>query len=141
MLTVHHLNVVLCHHHSSSFIMIAKTAIEFDIMSRGKNLGFRDSFVHMIKVLPCYATIIVFRVSALSLTIAFLRLWSLIPICFLFVEQALISYSRYRDVQNTFRKYEDTYFLFLSNVGVLNAYSIGRIGENEEPDNENSSIL
>ena len=104
---------------ASSFIMLTKTAIEIDILARGKGLGFVDSLIHMVKVLPCYASTIVFRVCAFALTLAFLRLWALVPMFFLFLEMAMISYNRYRDIDSAERKLQDTMYLFLSNVGCL----------------------
>jgi len=124
---------------SASFVMLAKTSIEFDIMARGKKLNFKQSLMHLVKMLPCYVSTIVFRISSITLTLAYLRLWAIIPISTLFMELALISYLRYRNMDDKFRRFEDIYYLCISNVGVLNAYSIGRIDEDEEPDNKGAS--
>ena len=78
-------------------------------------------------MLPCYASTIVFRVTSFSLTIAYLRLWSIIPITLLFLELAVMSYRRYQNVKETSRRFAFVYLTCLSNAGVLNANNIGEL--------------
>ena len=78
-------------------------------------------------MLPCYASTIVFRVTSFSLTIAYLRLWSIIPITLLFLELAVMSYRRYQNVKEKSRRFAFVYLTCLSNAGVLNANNIGEL--------------
>ena len=97
--------------------------------------------VHAIKILPCYATTIIFRVIAFGLTISFLRGWSVIPIIILYIELVLISCWRYRKVRNKYHFFEAVYMLSWCNLAVLNTYNLGEqdFSENDKPD-EKSGI-
>ena len=64
----------------ASFILLAKTSICYDISVTEKELTFFEKLTHILNTLPCYITTILFRVSSFSLTIAFLRGISIIPI-------------------------------------------------------------
>jgi hypothetical protein len=99
----------------------------FDISMKKIKLEFYETLSHTITTLPCYASTIIFRVTAFSLTIAYLRLYSIIPILLLFLELAVISYRRYQNVHEKSRRFAFVYLTCLSNAGVLNANNIGEL--------------
>ena len=125
----------------ASFIFLAKASMEYDLLMIKKELTFKDSLIHAIKILPCYATTIIFRVIAFGLTISFLRGWSVIPIIILYIELVLISCWRYRKVRNKYHFFEAVYMLSWCNLAVLNTYNLGEqdFSENDKPD-EKSGI-
>ena len=118
-----------------SFLALARTATIYDILMKKVELNFVQSLCHCIDTLPCYASAIVFRVTALSLTIAYLRLWSIIPISLLFLELLIPSYIRYRNVEEKSRRFAFVYLTCLSNGGVLNANNFGELNSDEEDHN------
>ena len=69
---------------ATSFIQIARCSILLDVETKmnilGKNLTFKQSLVETLTRLPCYTSTIFFRIFSLALTMAFLRLWSTLPI-------------------------------------------------------------
>ena len=121
---------------AASFILLAKASMEFDILMIKKKLTCKESMIHATKILPCYATTIIFRVISFSLTIAFLREWSAIPIGVLYIELVVISYWRYRGVKDKAHFFEAVYMLSLCNLAVLNTYNLGEqdFEENDKPD-------
>ena len=116
----------------ASFILLARTAILYDITMTKGDMEFTESLTHTIKTFPCYATIIIFRVLAFSLTIAYLRVWSIIPIFILFVELVVIAYIRYRNLEKGWKLFMAIYLSSISNGGVLvanNLLEYDRFGE------------
>ena len=83
----------------ASFILLTKTSIAFDIICNEKELSVKKSIIRAIKVLPCYVTTVIFRLSSFTLTIAFLRNWSAIPFIVLLVELIFIIIDKYKDLQ------------------------------------------
>ena len=112
---------------SFSFLTLARTSIIFDITMKKVDFGFVESLKHTASILPCYASAIVFRVMSFSLTIAYFRYWSILPISLLFVELAVVSYLRYRNVEEKSRLFVFVYLTCLSNAGVLNANNVGEL--------------
>ena len=43
-----------------SFLLLSRTSILFDISMGGKELTFKETIFHTIKIIPCYATTIIF---------------------------------------------------------------------------------
>ena len=115
----------------TSFILLAKTSIVFDIERFKENthtqLSFKETVNHTIKSLPCYATTIIFRALSFSLTISFLRFWSIIPIGFLFLELGLLSYIRYRNVNDKYDFFSSVYMSCAANCGVFVASNLSKI--------------
>lgn len=113
---------------AASLIFLAKTAIEVDVKINDIELNFCETLKHIVKTLPCYAFAITFRVIALSLTIAFLRYWSIIPIALLICELAEVGRSclerHISDRSEEESKYFLIYLLTLSNIGVMNVGSL-----------------
>ena len=112
---------------SFSFLTLARTSILFDITMKKVDFGFIESLRHTASILPCYASAILFRVTSFSLTIAYFRYWSILPISLLFVELAVVSYLRYRNVEEKSRLFVFVYLTCLSNAGVLNANNVGEL--------------
>ena len=119
----------------ASFFLIARTSMLLDIetkmYSMGKELSFGESLLQTFKRMPCYTSTIIFRVSAVSLTIAFLRGWSAIPISILFLELAILAYMRNKNQEDRSEARAATFYLCLSNAGVMNAYTLGTDDEDE----------
>ena len=111
-----------------SFIQITICAIQQDMIQFKKvDLGFKELLRETATRLPCYVTTVIFRTSAFTLTVVFLRLWAIIPITVLIIQLAIIGNVRVKK-----RSFEDAreiavpvYFLTISNVGVLNTYNVG----------------
>lgn len=108
---------------SASFLLLAKMSIEFDILMTGKELNFRKTLVHTARALPCYTSAILFRITSITLTFAYLRYWAIYPSIILILELAVLSWHRYNDDNRIINRFTNAYFLCLSNIGVLNAYS------------------
>ena len=89
----------------------------------GKDLNCKQTLVHTVRALPCYASTILFRIVSITLTLAYLRYWSIIPNSILVLELAVLSWQRYKDDKRIINRFTNAYFLCLSNIGVLNAYS------------------
>ena len=75
----------------ASFVLLARTAIVFDLLMAEEELSFKDSMIYTMKVLPTHVTTISFRALSFGLTIVFLRGWSCIPIFVLYLELMLIT--------------------------------------------------
>lgn len=84
-----------------SFFLLAKTAVMVDLLYLETNgTKFENSWKiccieipiqkiqHVLTVIPAYTTGIMFRIGALSITTAYLRYWSIIPIILLIVQYA-----------------------------------------------------
>ena len=111
-----------------SFIQITRCAIQQDMIQFKKvELGFKELLIETATRLPCYVTTVIFRTSAFTLTVVFLRLWAIIPISVLIIELAIIGYVRVkkRSLEDDKEIAVPVYFLTISNVGVLNTYNVG----------------
>ena len=112
----------------ASFGLLAKTCIEIDLfMLDTENPMMNDPFksmIHTIKSLPTHGVTIIFRVLSFSLTIAFLRVWSVIPIAVLYFGLVIITYKRYRHVDDKWNFLAAMWCVPLSNLSALNVYNI-----------------
>ena len=70
----------------ASFFFLSKASIDFDLEMYEHELSICDIVKHFAIMLPGYAATIAFRVLAFSITMAFLRMWSIIPMSLLFLE-------------------------------------------------------
>ena len=69
---------------------------------------------------------------SLSLTMAFLRIWSIIPISMLVIEISIIGWMRHREMDNRMDAFLKVANLTLGNIGVMTAYSFLSKPDNEE---------
>ena len=122
----------------ASFLLISRTAISYDLLMAQKEFSLSDTIIHTIKVLPGYVTTILFRVAAFTLTIAFLRGWSIIPIFILYLEILAVTYIRYRHVKDVGLFFMALWFVSISNLTVLNVYGFGesQFIESDRPSKE-----
>ena len=68
------------------FYILSKASIDLDFEVYEHELGFFDIVKQYFALLPVYAATIAFRTLAFAITIAFLRISCLLPMCLLFVE-------------------------------------------------------
>ena len=108
----------------ASFGLLAKTCIEIDLFMLDTDMAWGTSVLHKIKSLPTHGITIIFRVLSFSLTIAFLRVWSIIPIAVLYFGLLIITYKRYRHVDDKWDFRAAMWWVPLSNLSALNVYSI-----------------
>ena len=124
---------------SASFLMLARTSILFNIKNSFRQLDIWDTIIHSFKLLPCYVTTIIFRTSAFTLTIGYLRSWSVIPIGILFVETAILAYLMCRDVKDKVDLFRGAYFMAFSNLAVINTHTI--FAEEDQPCEGNATVF
>ena len=108
----------------ASFGLLAKTCIEIDLFMLDTDMAWGTSVIHKIKSLPTHGITIIFRVSSFSLTIAFLRGWSVIPIVVLYFGLFIITYVRYKHVDNKWDFRAAMWWGPLSNLSALNVYNV-----------------
>ena len=111
----------------ASFVLLARTCIVFGLTMCRERLGFKDSMLYTIKVLPTHVTTISFRILSFTLTIAFLRGWACIPIFVLYVEMMVLTYNRYKSAKNDVLLMS-LWLLPFCNLGALNAHNLGGTG-------------
>ena len=106
----------------ASFFILSKASIDFEVEMYELELSFCDIVKHFALMLPGYAATIAFRVFAFSITMSFLRLWSIIPMFLLFLESAMAYYK-------SFEYHRDDLSLALpiiiTNLGVTNVGMLG----------------
>ena len=107
----------------TSFILLAKTSISYDMMMTTSDLPLNETIKHILKTMPCYFTTIVSRVLSISLTISYLRIWSIVPITILYLELVLLSYRRYSKQKDrtNWDIFFSVYYSSLCNIGGINA--------------------
>ena len=107
----------------TSFILLAKTSISYDMMMTTSDLTLNETVKHILKTMPCYFTTIVSRVLSISLTISYLRIWSIVPITILYLELVLLSYRRYSKQKDrtNWDIFFSVYYSSLCNIGGINA--------------------
>lgn len=115
-----------------SFVALSRVAILYDVAMKKINMTFVETMCHILETFPCYAFTTLFRVTSLSLTIAYLREYAIVPICILLLELFIISYLRYMNVEEKSRRFCFVYFATISNVGVLNVNNFGELNADEE---------
>ena len=121
----------------TSFLLLSKTAITYDITATGKDLNFCQTIIHILKSIPIYCSTIVFRVLSFTLTIAYLRIYAVLPIIILFLELGIVSYIRYRNQEfgSELQMWQSIYGATLSNGGVLSINSFKEVDDaNDEKD-------
>ena len=124
----------------ASFIMLARASILFEIQRSGKGLSCWETIIHTVKILPCYGTTIIFRTSSLTLTIGYLRQWSVIPIGILYLELAVLAYLMCSDVKNKVIRFQATYFMSFSNLAVINTQNAD-YEDDEKPSDEKTATF
>lgn len=111
----------------ASFVLLARTSIVFGLAIESsiidEKLSLKDSMIYTMKVLPTHVTTISFRVLSFSLTIAFLRGWSCIPIFVLYMELMLLTYYRCRDEEKR-QMLWPLWEVPFSNLSVINAHNL-----------------
>ena len=107
----------------TSFLLLAKTSISYDMMMTTSDLALIETVKHILKTIPCYFTTIVSRVLSISLTISYLRIWSIVPITILYLELVLLSYRRYSKQKDrtNWDIFFSVYYSSLCNIGGINA--------------------
>ena len=113
---------------SASFFILAKASIDLDLEMYRHELDFREIVMHYLKLTPGYSATIAFRVLSFSVTIAFLRLWSIIPISLLMIELSAVCYICFRKLSSGEIETSAYLPLIITNLGVSN---VGMIGANE----------
>ena len=111
-----------------SFFILSKTSIDLDLEMNHHFLSTWDIVMHFTNLGPGYAATIAFRVLSFSITMAFLRLWSIIPISLLFLELVATCYICFRKLRQTNFGYAAYLPLIITNLGVTN---VGTIGANQ----------
>ena len=116
----------------ASFVQIARCAILNDMDTRlfldDTNLSFKETAWEMILRLPAYISTIVFRISSLVLTMAYLRSFSVIPIILLICELIGVTWVRLKNNKKlSFTEINNGLYLVFSNIGVVNTYTIFQI--------------
>jgi len=79
-----------------------------------------------ISLLPCYVSTVGFRAGSFAITMAFLRLWSILPIAVLIIGLGYIGYLR-SNRENLSGKLVDAAFFSVFNAGTMNAYTITHV--------------
>ena len=70
----------------ASFIILSKASIDLDLEMYEHKLKLCEIILHYLKMIPGYGATIAFRAVSFSVTLAFLRVWSLIPMFLLIME-------------------------------------------------------
>ena len=115
----------------ASFVLLARTAIVFDLLMAEEELSFKDSMIYTLKVLPTHVSAISFRALSFSLTIAFLRGWCCIPIFVLYLELMLITYNQYENEKRS-DFFMSLWTMPFSNLAVLNSHSFSETSTAKE---------
>ena len=102
-----------------SFFLLANTSISVDTLD--VNSDCWTQFKHLMKSIPVYTCCIIFRISSLSLTFAFLREYAVLSIGILWAELLITCYVANSDKCCSCSGVINSYFLSLSNMGVMNA--------------------
>ena len=97
-----------------SFIILSKGSIDLDIAMFEMKLS--STILHYLKTIVGNTATIGFRVISLAITIAFLRIWCLIPMFFLIVELMYVAYW-FGDVDGI----SQNFVLTITNLGVTNS--------------------
>ena len=122
----------------ASFLLLARVAIVYDLLGEKKELSFKETMIHTAKLLPVHVTTIMFRVSAFTLTLIFLREWAAIPICVLYFELLVITHMRYHNVKDNVICFRAIWYRSISNLAVLNLNTLvdTKMDEKDKPSDE-----
>ena len=114
----------------SSFFQIGKCSIMQDIEVKEVVIEGEDeapTFCRTLKEIlirtPVYVPTIIFRIGSLVATMAYLRMYSIIPISFLLIELALLAWIRYPSYDELKYRIANVIQLTISNIGVFNSYA------------------
>merc|ERR1712038_136382 len=77
---------------------------------------------------------IIFRIGSLVVTMAYLRIYSIIPIFILLIELGCVSWMRFKKIENENWAMQFTAQVIISNVGVLNSYAFSQNHVDEKDD-------
>ena len=121
----------------SSFLQIGRSVILQDIevkilIKKEESLTFFQSLKETLKRIPIYVPTIVFRAGSLVVTIAYLRIYSIIPIFILLIELGWVSWKRFEKLSYRGWAMQYTAQLMISNVGVLNSYAFSQVSTDKE---------
>ena len=110
--------------------------MEAKLSLNGENISFAESLWETLQRLPAYISTILFKVFSLVLTMAYLRLYSIVAIILLVLELVIVTWFRFKNLNsmNDFGlkdKVFDGFYLVIGNIGVVNAYSL-YVDENEK---------
>ena len=113
---------------TASFFQLARCSIINDIETRivimgGKELTFKESLAETMYRSPLYLSTIIFRVGSLSITMSYLRYYSIIPIAVLYVLQAMVAWTRFKTLNDRDFATRMTNRLVIGNIGVFNAFT------------------
>ena len=109
----------------ASFFILSKASIDFELEMYERELSICGTVKHFAFMLPGYAATIAFRVLAFSITMAFLRMWSILPMSLLFLE---LSVAYYISLEETpWEHLEKSIPIIITNLGVTN---LGMVGAN-----------
>ena len=125
---------------ATSFLQIGRSVILQDIetkiwIKKEKPLKCCQSLIETLRRVPIYVPNIIFRTGSLVVTIAYLRIYSIIPILILVIELGRVSWKRFRKLNDR----DSTFQVTISNLGVLNSYAFvmgARPFRNEDEDEE-----
>ena len=104
----------------ASFFFLARVSIAYDLL--WEEPSFKDTMIQTAKLLPAHVTTIMFRVSAFTMTMVYLREWAVIPIFVLYLEILTMAYIKYQSVQDPVVRFRSIWYRSLSNLAVLNVY-------------------
>ena len=117
----------------TSFFQIGRSVILQDIetkliirrrkIEKENALTFCESLNETLKRIPVYVPNIIFRTGSLVVAMAYLRLFSIIPICILLLELGWMSWIRFRKLSDKKKIIKYVLQLAISNVGVMNSYA------------------
>ena len=122
----------------ASFVILSKASIDLDLEMYEHELTFCGIVVHFLKMIPAYCTTIAFRAVAFAVTLAFLRVWALIPMILLMIELIVtyrVSFGTFGTIDGC--GYSPFVALMITNLGVTNVGMIGateNIGKDERED-------
>ena len=109
----------------ASFFILSKASIDFELEMYEREISICGTVKHFALVLPGYAATIAFRVLSFSITMAFLRIWSIIPMFLLFLELSVAYYVAFEETPWAYL--EDSIPIIITNLGVTN---LGMVGAN-----------
>lgn len=90
-----------------------------------RSFSFFQSLKETLKRLPIYVPTIIFRTGSLVIAMAYLRIYSIIPMFLLMIELGWISWIRFKKFNRRELAMQYTAQIMISNVSVLNSYAFG----------------
>ena len=129
---------------ASSFFQIGRSVILQDIemkiwIKEEESLTFVQSLKETLKRIPIYVPTIVFRTGSLVVAMAYLRIYSIIPIFILLLELGWVSWMRFKKLNDREAAMTYTAQIMINNVGVLNSYAFVQGGDDFDDEDEESN--